>query len=68
MMWERMNVIIEPSSAVAMAAAFESDLDVRDKLVGIIFSGGNVDLERLSWQTDSVASPLLSGNNFSSQS
>ena len=45
--WERFKVIIEPSSAVAVAPLFNGSLDVRGKRVGIIISGGNVDLEPL---------------------
>ncbi|MGF7137740.1 pyridoxal-phosphate dependent enzyme [Roseimarinus sediminis] len=47
MVWERMKIIIEPSSAVPLAAILEHKVDVADKKVGIIISGGNVDLERL---------------------
>jgi threonine dehydratase len=47
--WERMNIIIEASSAVPVAAAFGQKLDLQGKNVGIILSGGNVDLERLPW-------------------
>lgn len=49
LVWERMKVIIEPSSAVCLAALLEHPNEVRDKDVGIIISGGNVDLERLPW-------------------
>ncbi len=45
--WERMKVIIEPSAAVAVAAVLGDELDVTGKRVGVILSGGNVDLERL---------------------
>ncbi len=47
MIWERMKIIIEPSSAVPLAAILEGKLDVRDKKVGIILSGGNLDLGKL---------------------
>lgn len=47
--WERMNIIIEASSAVPVAAAFGHKLDLKGKKVGIILSGGNVDLEQLPW-------------------
>ncbi len=47
--WERMKIIIEPSSAVAVAAVLGAELDVTGKRVGVILSGGNVDLERLPW-------------------
>ncbi len=47
MVWERMKIIIEPSSAVPLAAILENKIDVANKKVGIILSGGNVDLEKL---------------------
>jgi threonine dehydratase len=45
--WERMKIIIEPSSAVPLAAILENKVDVKGKKVGIILSGGNVDLGKL---------------------
>jgi len=45
--WERMKIIVEPSSAVPLAAILENKVDVKGKKVGIILSGGNVDLGRL---------------------
>jgi threonine dehydratase len=50
MTWERMKIIIEPSSAVPLACMLEGTLPVTGKRVGIIVSGGNVDLDRLPWQ------------------
>lgn len=47
MIWERMKIIIEPSSAVPLAAIRENKVDVKGQKVGIILSGGNVDLGRL---------------------
>ena len=47
--WERMKIIIEPSAAVAVAVVLGEDLNVTGQRVGIILSGGNVDLERLPW-------------------
>lgn len=47
--WERMKIIIEPSAAVPVAAAF-NHIDTKDKQVGIIISGGNMDLDHLPWQ------------------
>jgi len=49
--WERMKLIVEPSAAVPLGALMERKLDVRGKRVGIILSGGNVDLEKLPWQS-----------------
>jgi threonine dehydratase len=50
MIWERMKIIVEPSAAVPLACLLEGTLDVHGTRVGIILSGGNVDLERLPWQ------------------
>jgi threonine dehydratase len=47
--WERMKIIVEPSSAVPFAAIMEGKIDVAGKKTGIIISGGNVDLENLPW-------------------
>lgn len=47
MVWERMKIIIEPSSAVALGAVMEKPDRFANKKVGIILSGGNVDLEKL---------------------
>lgn len=45
--WERMKIIIEPSSAVAVAALFRKPERFAKRKVGIIISGGNVDLSNL---------------------
>jgi threonine dehydratase len=50
MTWERMKIIIEPSSAVPLACLLEGTLSVRGRRAGIILSGGNVDLDHLPWQ------------------
>lgn len=47
LVWERMKIIIEPSSAVPLAAILENKVNVKGKKVGIILSGGNLDLNRL---------------------
>jgi threonine dehydratase len=47
--WETMKIVIEPSAAVPYAAIQEGKLDVADKTVGIILTGGNVDLDGLPW-------------------
>ncbi|MFO1324739.1 MAG: pyridoxal-phosphate dependent enzyme [Burkholderiales bacterium] len=51
MTWERMKIVIEPSSAVPLAAFLEGTLAVAGMRVGVILSGGNVDLDRLPWQS-----------------
>lgn len=45
--WERMKIIIEPSSAVPLAAILEGKIPVGGKKTGIILSGGNLDLGKL---------------------
>lgn len=47
MIWERMKIIIEPSSAVPLASILENKVDVKGQKVGIILSGGNIDLGKL---------------------
>lgn len=49
LVWERMKIIIEPSSAVPLAAIIENKIDVKGQNIGIIISGGNVDLAKLPW-------------------
>ena len=48
--WDKLKLVIEPSSAVPLAALLERKLRVAGLRVGIIISGGNVDLDRLPWQ------------------
>ena len=48
--WERAKIIIEPSSAVAVGVLWERKIDLTGLKVGVILSGGNVDLEKLPWQ------------------
>jgi threonine dehydratase len=43
-----MKIIVEPSSAVTLALVLEKKIDLRDKKIGLIISGGNVDLARLN--------------------
>jgi threonine dehydratase len=47
LVWERMKIIIEPSSAVPVAAAIKAKKRFKGKRIGIIISGGNVDLSKL---------------------
>lgn len=49
LVWERMKMIIEPSSAVPLAAIMENKADFSGQKIGIIISGGNVDLNNLPW-------------------
>ncbi len=45
--WERMKLVIEASSAVPLAAILEGKVNVQGQKVGIIISGGNLDLGKL---------------------
>jgi threonine dehydratase len=49
--WERAKIVIEPSSAVAVGVLWERKIDLTGLKVGVILSGGNVDLEKLPWQS-----------------
>jgi threo-3-hydroxy-L-aspartate ammonia-lyase len=43
-LWERMKMVVEPTGALAAAALLQGKIDARGKKVGILISGGNVDL------------------------
>lgn len=47
-LWERMKIVVEPTGALGAAALFEGRIDARGKKVGVIISGGNVDLKAVS--------------------
>ena len=49
MIFERMKQVVEPSSSVPLACLLERTLDVAGMRVGIIVTGGNVDLDALAW-------------------
>ena len=46
-LWERMKIVVEPTGALAAAALLECKLNARGQRVGVIISGGNVDLKSL---------------------
>jgi len=47
-LWERMKIIVEPTGALGAAGLFERGLPVAGKRVGVILSGGNVDLKLMA--------------------
>ncbi len=49
LIWERMKIIIEPSAAVPVAAILEHRDEIPAERIGIILSGGNIDLDHLPW-------------------
>ena len=50
--WEELKIIIEASSAVPLAALLNGALPIAGQRVGIVLTGGNVDLQRLPWKQD----------------
>ncbi|HEY5564012.1 MAG TPA: threo-3-hydroxy-L-aspartate ammonia-lyase [Rhodothermia bacterium] len=44
-LWTRMKLVVEPTGALALAALLESRVDVSRQKVGIVISGGNIDLD-----------------------
>ncbi len=49
LIWERTKLVVEPSSAVTLAAVLQAAPRFRGRRVGLVLSGGNVDLDRLPW-------------------
>ena len=52
LIWERMKILVEPSAAVPLAALLANPDQFAGKRVGIVLSGGNVDLDALPWVTN----------------
>ncbi|MFZ5637759.1 MAG: pyridoxal-phosphate dependent enzyme [Pseudomonadota bacterium] len=50
LLWERLKLVVEPSGAIAFAAVLRHRERFAGRRVGIVLSGGNVDLDRLPWQ------------------
>ena len=50
-LWEALKIVVEPSAAVPYAAIQSGEIDARGLRVGIVLTGGNVDLDRLPWVT-----------------
>jgi threonine dehydratase len=51
LLWERLKIVVEPSSAIALAAILRHRERFAGRQVGVILTGGNVDLDRLPWAT-----------------
>lgn len=49
LIWKRMKIVMEPSSAVPLATILKNPETFAGKRVGVIITGGNVDLDRLPW-------------------
>jgi len=64
MVWERMKIIIEPSSAVPLAAVLEGHITPSALKIGIIVSGGNLDLERLPFSSQNKKKTVKKKRGF----
>ncbi|MCD6052457.1 MAG: ilvA [Verrucomicrobia bacterium] len=51
LLWERMKIVVEPSGALPLAAVLTHPEEVKGRRLGLILSGGNVDLDHLPWVT-----------------
>jgi threonine dehydratase len=51
LIWERLKIVVEPSGATAFASILADSSMFTDKRVGVVLSGGNLDLDRLPWQS-----------------
>ena len=57
-LWERLKLVVEPTGALGAAAAFEGSVPVAGRRVGVILTGGNVDLSQVSrWVGETSDTP-----------
>jgi threonine dehydratase len=57
-LWERLKLLVEPTGALGAAAAFENKVSIAGRRVGIMLTGGNVDLSQVGeWRTLGRNSP-----------
>ncbi|MBL4900623.1 MAG: pyridoxal-phosphate dependent enzyme [Colwellia sp.] len=49
LIWGRMKIVVEPSSAIALAIILKNPDLFKNKRIGVILTGGNVDLDKLPW-------------------
>jgi len=50
LIWERLRIVVEPSAAVPVAVLLEGVYRPEGESIGVILSGGNVDLDHLPWR------------------
>jgi threonine dehydratase len=55
LIWERMKIVVEPSSSTVLAAILRYPQHFAGKRVGVILTGGNVDLDELPWSARAEA-------------
>lgn len=49
LIWERLKILVEPSCATVLAAIIKNKMQFSGKKIGLIITGGNVDLDALPW-------------------
>ena len=49
LIWSRMKLVVEPSAATVLAAVLSQPTQFADKRVGLVLTGGNLDLQTLPW-------------------
>jgi threo-3-hydroxy-L-aspartate ammonia-lyase len=65
-LWERMKIVVEPTGALAFAALLTQKFPGKGQRVGIVLSGGNVDLLAICASSSSLAGRLSSASRLSS--
>ncbi len=55
LIWEVMKLVVEPSGAVSYAAIVEETRDFKGRRIGLVLSGGNLDLDHLPWHREEPA-------------
>ncbi len=49
LIWERMKIIVEPSAAITLGVLLSNKINLENKKIALVLSGGNVDLSKLPW-------------------
>ena len=52
LLWERLKLVVEPSAAITLACVMRYPEQFSNRRIGLVLSGGNVDLDRLPWQLE----------------
>ena len=55
--FERLKLVVEPSAAVTLAALLSGRVQAQGQRVGVVLSGGNIDLDQLPWQDEALGIP-----------
>lgn len=49
LIWERMKIIVEPSAAITLGVLLSNKIELKNRKIGLVISGGNVDLNKMLW-------------------